>query len=193
MRNAFIISGCLIFLFLQGCSIKDQVAAEVKRLDSVSIILNSKLQELNKCDTALLERAITKFSNYSTFIENNITDTITKEEANSLQQFYQSGKNLKAFSVNYKSLRSRTSLVSDQIKKLMSDVEEGSISKKEFLSNFENEVSAASQLISLTSNELKNNLNSVQDFKNSLLPVEALIRSRNNGQLPEAIKDKVEL
>ncbi|MDZ4664153.1 MAG: hypothetical protein SGJ15_04695 [Bacteroidota bacterium] len=193
MKETFIISACSAILLLQSCSIKDQVAAETKRLDSVNIILNSKLQELNKCDTALLGRAITKFSNYSTFIENNITDTITKEEANSLQQFYQSGKNLKAFSVNYKSLRSRTSLVSDQIKKLISDVEEGSISKKDFLSHFENEVSAASQLISLTSNELKNNLNSIQDFKNSLLPVEALIKSRNSGQLPEAIKDKVDL
>ncbi len=122
MRNALVISICFLFLFLQSCSIKDQVATEAKRLDSVSIILNSKLQELNKCDTALLERAIVKFNIYSTFIENNITDTISKEEANSLQQFYQSGKNLKAFSQNFKSLRSRTTLVSDQIKKLMNDV-----------------------------------------------------------------------
>ncbi len=189
---------CIIVLIsalfvLESCSIKNQVAAEVKRLDSVSIVLNSKLQELNKCDTALLERAITKFNNYSTFIENNISDTITKEEANNLQQFYQSGKNLKAFGENFKSLRSRTILVSDQIKKLMSDVANGSIPKKDFLSNYDNEVKAASQLIAATTNELKNNLNSVQDLKNSLLPVEELIRSRNNGQLPEAINSKVEL
>ena len=105
----------MLFVF-QNCSIKSEVNAEVKRLDSVSIVLNSKLQELNKCDTVLLERAITKFNNYSTFIENNISDTITKGEANNLQQFYLSGKNLKAFSVNFKSLRSRTSLVADQIK-----------------------------------------------------------------------------
>lgn len=180
-------------LFFQNCSIKSQVEAEVKRLDSVSIVLNSKWQELNKCDTALLERAITKFTNYSTFIENNITDTITKEEANALQQFYLSGKNLKAFAENFKTLRSRTVLVSDQIKKLMSDVENGSISKKDFLENYDSEIKAASQLIGMTTNELKNNLNSVQDLKNSLPPVETLIRSRNNGQLPEAINTKVDL
>jgi hypothetical protein len=193
MRNTLAILICSTFLYLQSCSIKGQVANEAKRLDSVNIILNSKLQELNKCDTALLERAISKFNVYSTFIENNITDTISKDEANKLQQFYQSGKNLIAFKVNYKTLRSRTLLVSDQIKKLMFDVEQGSITKKDFLSNFENEVSAASQLISLTSNELKNNLNSIQDFKNSIVPVETLIKSRNNGQLPEAIRDKVDL
>lgn len=192
MRVAFII-WIFVMLLFQNCSIKSQVEAEVKRLDSVSIVLNSKWQELNKCDTALLERAITKFTNYSTFIENNITDTITKEEANALQQFYLSGKNLKAFGENFKSLRSRTALVSDQIKKLMSDVENGSITKKEFLENYDNEVKAAAQLIALTTNELKNNLNSVQDLKNSLPPVEALIRSRNNGQLPEAINTKVDL
>jgi hypothetical protein len=193
MRSICIIIFIPALFIFQNCSIKGQVAAEAKRLDSVSIVLNSKLQELNKCDTALLERAVTKFDNYSTFIENNIRDTITKEEANSLQQFYQSGKNLKAFSVNFKSLRSRTIFVSDQIKKLLSDLENGSISKKDFLANYDNEVQAASQLIGATSSELKNNLNSVQDLKNSLLPVEALIRSRNNGQLPEAINTKVEL
>lgn len=192
MRSAFII-WIFVMLLFQNCSIKSQVEAEVKRLDSVSIVLNSKWQELNKCDTALLERAITKFTNYATFIENNITDTITKEEANALQQFYLSGKNLKAFDVNFKSLRSRTALVSDQIRKLMSDVENGAITKKEFLENYDSEVKAASQLIGITTSELKNNLNSVQDLKNSLPPVEALIRSRNNGQLPEAINTKVEL
>ncbi len=193
MKACFIICCLAALLAFQNCSIKGQVEVEVKRLDSVSIVLHSKLQELNKCDTVLLGRALTKFRNYATFIENNISDTITKEEANSLQQFYLSGKNLEAFSVNYKSLRSRTGLVSDQIKKLMSDVEQGSISKKDFLSNYDNEVKAASQLVALTTNELKNNLNSIQDLKNSLLPVEALIRSRNNGQLPEVINDKVEL
>lgn len=193
MKVSFIICCLAALMAFQNCSIKSQVEVEVKRLDSVSIVLHSKLQELNKCDTVLLERALTKFKNYSTFIENNISDTITKEEANSLQQFYLSGKNLEAFSVNYKSLRSRTGLVSDQIKKLMSDVEHGSISKKDFLSNYDNEIYAASQLVALTTNELKNNLNSIQDLKNSLLPVEALIRSRNNGQLPEVINDKVEL
>lgn len=193
MRGVCIILFLAVLFVFQNCSIKSQVAAEVKRLDSVSIVLNSKLQELNKCDTALLARAIKKFDNYSTFIENNISDTITKEEATSLQQFYQSGKNLKAFDVNFKSLRSRTMLVSDQIKKLMNDVEKGSISKKDFLSNYDNEVRAAEQLVTLTSNELKNNLNSVQDLKNCLLPVEALIRSRNKGQLPEAINTKVDL
>jgi hypothetical protein len=193
MRNAFIILALPAFLLLQNCGIKSQVETEVKRLDSVSIVLNSKWQELSKCDTALLQRAISKFDNYSTFIENNITDTITKEEANALQQFYASGKNLKAFDQNYKSLRSRTTLVSDQIKKLMSDVDNGSISKKYFLSNYDNEIKAASQLVAMTTNELKNNLNSVQDLKNSLPPVETLIRSHNKGQLPEAINTKIDL
>ena len=193
MRIAYLILFLPTILVFQNCSIKGQVAVEAKRLDSVSIVLNSKLQELNKCDTALLERAITKFTNYSTFIENNISDTITKEEATSLQQFYQSGKNLKAFDKNFESLRSRTILVSDQIKKLMSDLENGSISKKDFLASYDNEFNAASRLISQTTIELKNNLNSVQDLKNSLLPVEALIRSRNKGQLPEAINSKVDL
>jgi hypothetical protein len=193
MRIASVISLITALFLFQNCSMKNQVESEVKRLDSVSIVLNSKWRELSACDTALLQRALTKFDNYSTFIENNITDTITREEATALQQFYTSGRNLKAFDENFKSLRSRTQLVSDQIKKLMSDVEQGGISKKEFLSNYDNEIRAASQLVEATTTELKNNLNSVQDLKNSLPPVEALIRSRNNGQLPEAINTKIDL
>jgi hypothetical protein len=179
----------LIIFFLCSCSIKNQVELEYKKLDSLRIVLNTKLAELNKCDTVLLVRTITKFTNYAVFIENNLSDTITKTQANGLQQLYVSGNNLKAFAVNRINLITRGNLVIEQVKKLNTDLEKGLITKVDYLKNFETESKEALQLINYCDTETNNFNSNIQDFKNSILPVETLIKSKNNGLLPEAIKD----
>jgi hypothetical protein len=183
----------LILSICTSCSVKNQVEAEYKKLDSLSIVLNTKLTELNKCDTALLLRAITKFTNYAVFIENNLSDTITKTQANGLQQLYVSGNNLKAFAVNRINIRSRANLVIEQVRKLNSDLENGLITKADYLKNFDAESKAMLQLITYCDNETKNFNSNIQDFKNAISPVEMLIKSRNNGLLPEAIKDSINI
>lgn len=183
----------LIFFLATGCSVKKQVEAEIKKLDSLTIVLSTKLSELNKSDTALLTRAVIKFANYSVFIENNLTDTIGKTEANGLQQFYVSGANLKAFAVNRYSINTRANLVLDQVKKLTADVNNGLMSRDEFLKNYETESKAEMQLIQLTEQEIKNFNSNIQDFKNSIPSVETLIRSKNNGQLPSETNECVTL
>lgn len=183
----------LILLFFCSCGVKRQVEKEYKTLDSLSIVLNTKLTELNKCDTALLDRAITKFTNYTVFIENNLSDTITKTQANGLQQLYVSGNNLKAFAVNRINIRTRGNLVIEQVEKLNSDLEKGLITKADYLKNFDTESKAIFQLINYCDMEIKNFNSNIQDFKNSISPVEMLIKSRNNGLLPEAIKDSVSI
>lgn len=195
IRNNIIILGLvsLILFFCCSCSVKNQVKAEYKKLDSLSIVLNTKLAELNKCDTALLVRAITKFTNYAVFIENNLSDTITKTQANGLQQLYVSGNNLKAFAVNRINIRSRGNLVIEQVKKLNTDLENGLITKADYLKNFDTESKALIQLIGYCDNETKNFNTNIQDFKNAISPVEMLIKSHNNGLLPEAIKDSVNI
>lgn len=191
IRNSICLFGLatLILFTLGACSVKNQVEAEVKKLDSLSIVLNTKLAELSKTDTAMVSRAILKFTNYSVFIENNLSDTITKTQANGLQQFYVSGNNLKAFTVNRNSIITRASFVNTQIKNLMADLANGLLSKEAFLKNYDTESKAAMQLIVLSEQELVRYTQSIQDFKNAISPVEALIKSRNNGLLPEAIKD----
>lgn len=183
----------LILVLCARCSVKSQLEAEVKTLDSLTIVLNTKLQEINATDTALLNRAISKFIIYATFIENNLNDTIVKADANNLQQFYVSGNNLKAYQVNKNSLKSRASLVLEQIKKLTADVSNGAITKEEFLKNYDTELKAATQLINLSDKEITRHTTNIQDFKNAILPVENLIKQKNNGQLPSAIKDSVNL
>jgi intracellular sulfur oxidation DsrE/DsrF family protein len=191
IRNSICLFGLtsLILFTLGACSVKNQVEAEVKKLDSLRIVLNSKLSELSKSDTAMVSRAILKFTNYSIFIENNLSDTITKTQANGLQQFYVSGNSLKAFAVNRSSIITRASFVNAQIKNLMSDLTNGLLNKETFLKNYDAESKAAIQLIVLSEQELIRYTQSIQDFKNAISPVEALIKSHNNGLLPEAIKD----
>lgn len=183
----------LILFLLNSCSVKNQVKAEVKKLDSLNIVLNTKLSELNKTDTALLSRAILKFTNYSVFIENNLEDTITKTQANGLQQFYLSGNNLKAFAVNRSSIIKRAALVSSQVNNLLADLNNGLLTRDQFLKNYDTEQNACKELIDASEHEIKNFNNNIQDFKNAISPVESLIKSHNNGLLPEAVKDSTSI
>jgi hypothetical protein len=191
IRNSICLFGLatLILFTLSACSVKNQVETETKKLDSLTIVLNTKLSELIKTDSALVSRAILKYTNYTVFIENNLSDTITKTQANGLQQFYTSGNNLKAFAINRASIVTRATLVNTQIKNLLADLNNGLLSQDSFLKNYDTETKAASQLILLSEQELNNYTQNIQDFKNAISPVEALIKSRNNGLLPEAIKD----
>ncbi len=156
-------------------------------------MLNTKLQALDKTDTVLLQKAILKFVTYSVFIENNIGDTITKTEANGLQQLYLSGKNLKSFAVNRSTLKTRGHLVLQQISKLQADLENGLIKKDEYLKNQTHEFASAAALIKITEEQEKVYSTNIQDLKNSLFPVESFIKSRNNGLLPAEVKDSISL
>ncbi len=194
VKNILLLSIGFAALFLSsGCSTKSQVASQAKQLDSVAIVLNTKLQSLDKTDTVLLQKAILKFVTYSVFIENNIGDTITKTEANGLQQLYLSGKNLKSFAANRLTLKSRGRLVLSQINKLQKDLENGLIKKDDYLKHQAHEFSSAADLIKRTEEQERIYSSNIQDLKNSLFPVESFIKSRNNGLLPAEVKDSISL
>jgi hypothetical protein len=166
---------------------------EIKGLDSITGALNQKLTEFKKADTLLLERAITKFQNYSQFIKQNINDTVSKAEADYLQQFFGSGKNLMAISENRRTIQARGSLINSQLTKLISDAQEGRLDRETLINHSSREKENAEKLMqSILTQQLAMQAN-VQEFKLSLPRIEELIRSRNNGQMPTVVKEEPEL
>ena len=113
---------CLLF---SSCTNSDIQAKQVKSLDSISGALNQKIKELQKADTLILEKALTKFNNYKQFIKQNINDTVTKKEADAVQQFFVSGNNLESFFMNRESILARANLVNSQLNKLIADINQG--------------------------------------------------------------------
>lgn len=195
LRAAFIytlIFSITVFIF-SSCGKSNEHEKILKSLDSLSGALNQKLTELKFIDTVILQKAIIKYNNYRQFIQQNVNDTISKTEADHLQQFYNSGKNLIEFDENRKAMIARGNLINSQLNKLVIDAKDHDLATEKLKEYTLQEKMQAEQLIkdSFSQQQLFNA--NLQEFKLSLFGVEELIKARNNGQMPTIIKDTAEL
>ncbi len=196
MKNYFLFSifyPLFCTLFFSSCTNSNEQAKQIKSLDSISGALNQKVIELQKIDTLILEKALTKFNNYKQFIKQNINDTVTKKEADAVQQFFASGTILENFFINRKTILARAQLVNTQLTKLMLDINQNTIEQKQLQEFTFAEKEQANDVIqkSFLQQQLFNT--NLQQFKNALPLVEELIKTKNNGQLPTIVKDTIAL
>jgi hypothetical protein len=183
----------LTFALSQGCGKKDAYGRQAKTVDSLSGALNALVNELEKTDTLLLHRSITRFNDYRKFVSQHVQDTILKAEADNLQHFYAGGRCLENFAANRKAVLARARLVGSQLLKLAQDIQNRS-AEPETLSRFiEHEKSEAGRLMEAGYDQQRKFHACFEEFKNSLHGVENLIRSRNRGELPTIIKDTIHL
>lgn len=180
-------------ILLQACNQTNQYNQKTKTLDSLNGALNLKLKELEKTDTAMLQRCITRFTYYRQFFKQNLKDTLTKNEADNLQRFYESGKNLQTFWSNRFTILSRASLINSQQSKLATDLKNKTINPEESEPYLKREKESTTELIDAANLQLKIYYTGLEEFKTSLREVESLIRTRNKGELPTIIKDTVAL
>ncbi|MDO8999395.1 MAG: hypothetical protein Q7W45_06490 [Bacteroidota bacterium] len=189
---------CFVFLFFAGlifqsCNRNDIYALEIKALDSLSGAVNAFAKESEKTDTLILNKAILRYNQYKQFIQQNITDTVSKTEADFIQQFYASGNSLVNFDLNRKSVVARIKLVNSQLEKLKSDAKNKVIDEEKLIEYTNLEKKQANNLVDAGQAQQKIFYTSLQEFKTSLKGIEALIKVRNNGQLPVVIKDTLSL
>ncbi len=181
-----------LLIIFSSCK-NDFSEKQIKTLDSLSGALNQKLNELKQVDTAILKKAIAKYDNYKQFIQQNVNDTVSKTEADHIQQFFVCGKNLFDFAENRRSILARGSLINSQLNKLMLDAKENSLEEEKLIEFSTQEKNNAEQLIKNSYGQQQLFQANLQEFKLSLSGVEALIRARNNGQMPTIIKDSIPL
>jgi len=182
-----------VALFFSSCLKNEACENQIKSLDSLSGAINQKLSELKQVDTIILKKAISKYENYGQFIRQNINDTVTKGEANHLQQFFASGKNLLNFSENRKAILARGSLINSQLSKLIIDAKAHTVEDEKLAQSFTLEKNNSEQLIKKIFEQQQMFNANLREFKLSLSGIEDMIKSRNNGEMPTIIKDEVEL
>ena len=95
----FIIIFAIIVLF-GSCRNSDLYDQNTKTIDSLSTVVNILQEEFLKTDTVLLKKSVACFNDYKQFIQQIIIDTISKQEADNLQRFYNSGIGLVDFTTN---------------------------------------------------------------------------------------------
>lgn len=191
-KNSLLILFFTAELF-QSCKHNDVYAANVKALDSLSGAVNALIKEDLKTDTVILAKAISRLEQYKQFVQQNVKDTLTKTEADFLQQFYASGNSLQSFERNRRSVKARVNLINSQIDKLKHDASAKVISEEKLIEFTNTEKKEANRLIEAGHNQQQLFYTNLQEFKTALKGVEELIKARNNGQLPTIIKDTLSL
>jgi hypothetical protein len=183
----------LLLMLSVSCSRTETYRQYAKSLDSLNGALNQNTEALRKLDTALLQRALTRYYQNKQFILYNSKDTLTKGEADALQQFYAGGKNLELVKVNREALLLRSTLINKQLDKLRADVKHNSLDTESINTFLATETSEVQRTIQLGNTQLKLFYSSMEEFRLSLREVEQYIRSRNKGQMPTVVKDTLSL
>lgn len=183
----------LLTIFFGACNKTDLYEQKAKTLDSLSGAVSSIAKELQSIDTIILQKSISRYTWYKQFIQQNINDTVSKDEADNLQHFYSSGKNLEDFSINRKLIVTRAELINGQLEKLALDVKNKALTTDQLTRFSVHEKNEAAKLIQNGYQQQKIFHSQLEEFKNSLKGIELLIRSRNKGELPTIIKDTISL
>lgn len=194
MRAALHILFLSTLIFINNaCDKPDVYETKAKSVDSLSGALNAMQAGLKNIDSLSLHKAVTRYNWYKEFIRQNVLDTISKQEADILRHFYNSGEGLKSFFLNRKLILDRAELLGVQLLNLSEDIKSRKPAK-EFVHKFtEYEKKEVEMLIEAGINQQNVFHKDLEEFRNSLKGVEALIRSHNNGELPTIVKDTVQL
>ncbi len=179
-------------LLVQACHQSEGHSQQIKTLDSLSGAVNAMEQTLVKTDTILLQKCINRLNYYSTFINENVHDTISREQADNLKHFYDGGQALAAYAKNRQAILKRARLINAQLMKLSEDTKDAG--DPEALWKFISiEKAEASRLMEAGQQQQEKFHSAIGEFKNALHGVEQLIKSRNRGELPTIVKDTVVL
>lgn len=179
--------------FVWSCKQNDVYAQASKTLDSLNGSVTAMTRELEKIDTLLLKRSITRYTYYKQFVQQNVNDTLSREEADHLQHFLSAGENLEGFQNNRKLILQRAQVVNSQLANLSSDIKNKSLEETQLVKYCGRESAEANTITELGYAQQRLFLNAMQDYRNSLKGVELLIRSRNHGDLPVIINDTISL
>lgn len=188
MRFSFFIT-LLLAVFLFNCKRGNVYEKETAVLDSTKIVLQVKLNELKKAELNIHNLQYPKFETYSTFLKNNVKDTIERSIGNALQAFINSGNTIKEFNKSKVELIKQTETGILQIQKLSADLKENNIQHNVFQSYFNSEKGHADELIKTIEQNMKALNVSLNGYRNSLGKTEDYIKQINNGQLPVVVAD----
>ena len=94
---SFLVGFIALTIYVSSCKNSNQYAKQVKELDSLKVVLQEALVNFNTIDSAKCYQAYSEQFTYSTFINANLRDTVSRQTAENLQLFYATGKNLVNF------------------------------------------------------------------------------------------------
>lgn len=178
------ISAIFLLACFFACKNNSSYEKYSKELDSLKIVLHQSTTNLKSVDSLKCEEAILKFKIYSDFLNKNLKDTVSVEQAKQLKIFYASGESI----IKFQNLRANYSTNSElrkiQLQNLSNDLKNGSIEPAEAVEFINTEKQSSQALIDEMNTNTITIRENMESFIGSLQAVEEVIRSRNFGNLP---------
>lgn len=187
MRELFLIVIFVCLLF--GCRSKNRYEKEIAVIDSTKIVLQVKLNELQRSDQHLENIGFPKYEIYSSFLKTNLKDTLSRSDATALQQFLNSGNTIKQYKTGKSELVHQTEMSIAQLQQLSLDVRENNIQEPAIKAYYSAEKNHAEELITAIEQNVRALNMSIAAYKSGLIKTEEYIRQINNGQLPGVVSD----
>lgn len=180
-----------MLVVLTNCGYKSNYDKEIAIIDSTKIVLQVKLNELQRAEQNIESSAFIKFDTYKTFLKSNLKDTLRKSDASAVQLFLNSGNTIKQFNSTKGELIKQTELSVSQLIKLSVDAKENNLQPNAVKAFYSTEKSHAEELIQIIEKNIKALNISINNYRNSLPRTEEYIKSINNGSLPTEVADSI--
>ncbi len=189
--GSFLVGFVALIIYVSSCKNSNQYAKQVKELDSLKVVLQEALVNFNTIDSAKCYQAYAEQFTYSTFINANLRDTVSKQTAENLQLFYATGKNLVNFLAMSLKWKEEAQKSIKQLTDLSHDLKNGSIEDEEVIEFLSEEKIEADKIIE----ELKSNTElmrySLESFSKSLPTAQETVKKLNGGSLPELVHPEI--
>jgi len=187
----FLIGLVALTVYISSCKNSNHYAKQVKELDSLKVVLQEALVNFNTIDSAKCFKAYTEQFTYSTFINANLRDTVSRQTAENLQLFYSVGKNLVNFLAMSPKWKVEAKQSIKQLTDLSHDLKNGSVEEEDAIEFLSEEKIEADKIIE----ELKTNTElmrySLETFSKSLLTAQETVKKLNGGSLPELVTPSI--
>ena len=188
---SFLVGFIALTIYVSSCKNSNQYAKQVKELDSLKVVLQEALVNFNTIDSAKCYQAYSEQFTYSTFINANLRDTVSRQTAENLQLFYATGKNLVNFLAMSPKWKEEAQKSIKQLTDLSHDLKNGSLEEEEVVEFLSEEKIEADKIIE----ELKSNTElmrySLESFSKTLPTAQETVKKLNGGLLPTIIQPEI--
>ena len=144
---------------LISCKGGKKMPEEAAKLDSLSLLLEASAAKLKAIDSTEVEFKYSATMQDIGFVEENLKDSITREEAEALSTYRDTRKVLKSFNKKRVSLFAEYTITEKQVKTLSADLKNGSIDQNKAYEYFVIESTEANKLL-LEMNDLNDRISS---------------------------------
>jgi hypothetical protein len=177
--SLFVLIGCF-----SSCKNSHGYEKYVKELDSLKVVVEQAVGNFKSVDSIACYNAFIKQQTYTLFINENLKDTVSKTDAESLKNFSDTGEGLQSYLSNRSQWLAEANRTITQLHNLSNDLKNGSVEIDEAVEYIHTEKLQSGKVIE----ELKVNTESIRSLleihAKALPVVELIVTTLNHGSLP---------